>query len=128
MTTSQKTEHVCEMFEQIIDRDMPQCRFYRCDNGGDFVSSKLQEICKRRGTWMIKSRAYSPRSNDSVERLNQTLKKLIEQMIHEKYRELKAKPSFNTLANIVSDSTRKYNLRHHSITRIPHVIFIKQIR
>lgn len=111
LTTSLCIEHVSSLFEEILNFDMPKCKFYRCDNGGAFVSKQMNAICDKSGVKMIKGRAYTHKSNGAVEPLNQSLKSIIGDLILSTYRETKCKLCFNQLAEVVKTASHIYNGR-----------------
>ena len=53
----------------------------RSDNGGEFVAHVVREVCDKYGVRKMEGAAYSPWLQGLVERLNQTLKRLLKQLM-----------------------------------------------
>lgn len=69
----QTAEHVAKAFvEEIITRHGVPTRLLT-DQGRNFVSSLMKEICKNLGIKKIQTTPYHPQSNGMVERLHRTL-------------------------------------------------------
>lgn len=55
----------------------------RCDNGGEYVSKKMRDLCRQTGVVLEYTMAYTPEQNGIAERMNRTLVEKARAMIFE---------------------------------------------
>ncbi|POW17002.1 hypothetical protein PSTT_00834 [Puccinia striiformis] len=72
-TKAEVTGKLITWFDMIKNRLGRYPRFLRCDNGGEFISKKLQSLLDTRGITLAHSSPYHPEENGEAERVNRTI-------------------------------------------------------
>ncbi|KAI7955267.1 hypothetical protein MJO28_005667 [Puccinia striiformis f. sp. tritici] len=72
-TKAEVTGKLITWFDMIKNRLGRYPQFLRCDNGGEFISKKLQSLLDSRGITLAHSSPYHPEENGEAEHVNRTL-------------------------------------------------------
>ncbi|KAI7934323.1 hypothetical protein MJO28_017169 [Puccinia striiformis f. sp. tritici] len=72
-TKAEVTGKLIIWFDMIKNRLGRYPSFLRCDNGGEFISKKLQALLDTRGITLAHSSPYHPEENGEAERVNRTI-------------------------------------------------------
>lgn len=113
---SKSADNVCRELENVFYTFGPPT-ILQSDNGKEFSNTKVEELCKRFKIKFIHGRVKHPQSQGQVERLNQTLTRMIQKNIFEQ----KNKRWIETLEKVVYN----YNITFHSATKkTPFILFL----
>ena len=77
---NKETTSIINAFKNIIEK-IGDLKSIRCDNGSEFVSKEFKDFCEIQRIKIVYSKAYAPQSNGAIERLNQSLKYILQKNI-----------------------------------------------
>ena len=126
VSRNESAADVANILQYLKTKEYPEMQMVKSDNGSNFIANAVKDLASILVLNLIRSRAYTPRSNGRVERLNRTLKDMIGQRVIRNFTDKnERKQDFKDIVQATMAATSTYNNRFH-ITLIctPATLFL----